>query len=97
MFVLADNDVGGAVAVLRRILESAENAVSLKILIRSRAAMLMNTVPVIGGLLNAASWLLANAAGKSMAIPIPWPIRWGRPPGMNTRGFSLIRASSSIS
>ncbi len=32
MLVLADNDVGGAVAVLRRILESAENAVSLEIL-----------------------------------------------------------------
>jgi hypothetical protein len=32
MLVLADNDVGGAVAVLRRTLESAENAVSLEIL-----------------------------------------------------------------
>jgi hypothetical protein len=32
MLVLADNDVGGAVAVLRRILESPENAVALEIL-----------------------------------------------------------------
>ncbi len=32
MFVLADNDVGGAFAVLRRILESAENSPWLEIL-----------------------------------------------------------------
>jgi hypothetical protein len=32
MFVLADNDVGGAVAVLRRILESSEYAAWLEIL-----------------------------------------------------------------
>jgi chemotaxis response regulator CheB len=32
MLVLADNDVGGAVAVLRRVLESAENAVAYEIL-----------------------------------------------------------------
>jgi hypothetical protein len=32
MLVMADNDVGGAVAVLRRILESADNAAWLEIL-----------------------------------------------------------------
>jgi hypothetical protein len=32
MLVLADNDVGGAFAVLRRILESAEHTVSIEIL-----------------------------------------------------------------
>jgi hypothetical protein len=32
MFVMADNDVGGAVTVLRRILESADNAAWLEIL-----------------------------------------------------------------
>jgi hypothetical protein len=32
MLILADNDVGGAVAILRRILESAENSAWLEIL-----------------------------------------------------------------
>jgi hypothetical protein len=32
MLVMADNDVGGAVEVLRRILESADNAALLEIL-----------------------------------------------------------------
>jgi hypothetical protein len=33
MLVVADNDVGGAVAMLRRILESADNAAWLEILL----------------------------------------------------------------
>ena len=54
---------------------------------RSRGATLTNAVPPAGSRLDAATWLLANAAGKSVAIPITSPVdRISGPSTMSTPG-----------